>query len=152
MRRWLASLLPDCPARDDAAVVATELGSNAIRHTASGRGGWFTVEVTWHGPSLRVAVADGGTPDGPRMIDDPAGEHGRGLLMVHGLSLRTGYAVTTAGGWYGRTCPGEMRVPPHGQAGMDMRRPSGTRRMRWHHYPAALTRRSASKLMSCRVL
>jgi hypothetical protein len=34
LRRWLESVLPDRPARDDVACVATELGSNAIRHTA----------------------------------------------------------------------------------------------------------------------
>lgn len=90
LRRWLASLLPECPARDDVAVVATELGSNAIRHSASGRGGWFAVEITWHGPVLRLAVADCGGPAEPQVIDDPAGEHGRGLLLVRGLSSRTG--------------------------------------------------------------
>jgi len=90
VRRWLAALLPDCPARHDAASVATELGANAVRHTATGRGGWFAVEVTWHRPVVRVAVTDCGAPGGPRMIDKPAGEHGRGLLMVHGLSVRTG--------------------------------------------------------------
>ena len=46
LRQWLASLLPECPARDDVACVVTELGANAIRHTASGRGGWLSVEVT----------------------------------------------------------------------------------------------------------
>jgi Bacteriocin-protection, YdeI or OmpD-Associated len=81
---------PDCPARDDVASVATELGSNAIRHTASGRGGWFVVEVAWFRPVVRVAVTDDGAAAGPRVIDDPAGEHGRGLLVVAGLSVRTG--------------------------------------------------------------
>jgi hypothetical protein len=90
LRRWIASLLPDCPARDDVASVATELGSNTIRHTASGLGGWFAVEITWHQPAVRVAVADCGAPAGPRVIDDPAGEHGRGLVVVGGLSVRTG--------------------------------------------------------------
>jgi len=90
LRRWLESLLPACPARDDVACVATELGTNAIVHTASGRGGWFAVEITWHRPVVRVAVADCGAPDGPRVIDDPEGEHGRGLLVVRGLSVRTG--------------------------------------------------------------
>jgi hypothetical protein len=70
--------------------VATELGSNAVRHTASGDGGWFAAEITWHQLAVRVAVADCGAPDGPRMIDDPAGEDGRGLLLVQGLSVRTG--------------------------------------------------------------
>ena len=90
LRRWLASLLPDCPARDDVACVASELGSNAVRHTASGREGWFAVEITFHRSVVRVAVADCGAPAGPRVIDDPAGEHGRGLLVVKGLSARTG--------------------------------------------------------------
>jgi serine/threonine-protein kinase RsbW len=90
LRRWLESLLPDCTARCDVASVATELGTNAIRHTASGQGGWFAVEITWHQPAVRVAVADCGSPGEPRVIDDPAGEHGRGLLLVHGLSVRTG--------------------------------------------------------------
>ena len=58
LRRWLASLLPQCPARDDVTLVASELGTNAIVHTASGRGGWFAVEITWHRAVVRVAVAD----------------------------------------------------------------------------------------------
>ena len=98
LRRWLASLLPDCPARDDTLVVATELASNAIQHTASG-GSWFAVEVTWHGPVLQIAVADCGGPGEPQVIDDPAGERGRGLRLVQGLSARTGYV----GDDHGRT-------------------------------------------------
>jgi len=90
LRQWLASLLPECPARDDVICVATELGTNAVRHTASGRGGWFAVEITWHRAAARVAVTDCGAPDGPRVINDPDGEHGRGLRVVEGLSVRTG--------------------------------------------------------------
>lgn len=90
LRHWLSSLLPECPARDDVMCVATELATNAIRHTASGRGGWFAVEITWHRPNVRVAVADCGAPTGPQLIDDPAADHGRGLVLVRGLSERTG--------------------------------------------------------------
>jgi anti-sigma regulatory factor (Ser/Thr protein kinase) len=90
LRRWLELLLPECPERGDVACVATELGTNAVRHTASGRGGWFAVEITWHRQAVRVAVADGGAPGAPQVLDDPAGEHGRGLLVVRGLSVRTG--------------------------------------------------------------
>jgi Histidine kinase-like ATPase domain len=90
MRRWLASLLPECEARDDVISVATELASNAIRHTASGRGGWFAVEVTWHRSVVQVAVADCGGPGEPHAVDDPEGEQGRGLLLVEALSARTG--------------------------------------------------------------
>ncbi|HUY47639.1 MAG TPA: hypothetical protein VMV92_18225 [Streptosporangiaceae bacterium] len=48
------------------------------------------MEITWHVAVLRVAVADGGAADGPRVLDEPGSEHGRGLLVVRGLSLRTG--------------------------------------------------------------
>lgn len=92
LRRWLSSLLPDCPARDDVLSVATELGSNAIQHTHSGReGGWFAVEVTWRETVIQVAVADCGAATEPHVIDDPAGERHRGLLLVQGLSIRAGF-------------------------------------------------------------
>jgi serine/threonine-protein kinase RsbW len=90
LRRWLAALLPESRARGDVLIVVTELGSNAIRHTASGRGGWFAVEVTWHQSTVRVAVADGGGSAEPRVISDVAGDSGRGLLLVRGLSVRMG--------------------------------------------------------------
>jgi Histidine kinase-like ATPase domain len=98
LRRWLSSLLPECPARDDVLSVATELGSNAIRHTASGReGGWFAVEITWHPAAVLIAVADGGAPAEPHVIDDPLGEGGRGLLLVRELSACTGVAGDARG-------------------------------------------------------
>jgi len=90
VRRWLESLLPDCPARDDVLCIATELGTNAICHTASGRGGHFALEVIRQGATVRVAVKDGGAAGAPGVIDDPEGEQGRGLLVVQGLSARFG--------------------------------------------------------------
>jgi hypothetical protein len=110
MRRWLATLLPECPARDDVLSVANELSSNAIQHTSSGRSGSFAMEVTWSGPVVRVAVADGGAPDGPRVINDPGAEHGRGLLLVDRLSARGG----VCGGSRGRLVWAEV---PWGDAG-----------------------------------
>lgn len=94
LRRWLAALLPDIPARDDVIVVAVELATNAVRHTASGHGGCFAVEVTWHArvAMLRVAVADCGGPTEPEppAHTDPLSEHGRGLQMVRDLAARIG--------------------------------------------------------------
>jgi anti-sigma regulatory factor (Ser/Thr protein kinase) len=98
LRQWLASLLPPCPARDDVVIVANELSGNAISHTRSGHGGRFAVEVTWSGVVVRVAVADGGAETGPVEVDDPAGEHGRGLVVVRELSVRRG----ACGGRLGR--------------------------------------------------
>src|SRR5487761_1605818 len=55
LRRWLTGFLPGRPAREDLLSVVVELATNAIQHTATGQGGWFTVEVTRHGPVIRVA-------------------------------------------------------------------------------------------------
>lgn len=90
LRRWLESLLPQCPARDHVTAVTNELASNAVRHTASGRGGWLSVEIVWYGPVVRVAVADSGAAATPRVIEDLASEAGRGLRLVRGMSVRTG--------------------------------------------------------------
>jgi serine/threonine-protein kinase RsbW len=91
LRKWLSSLLPECPERDDALVVANELASNALQHTASGHGAWFAVEVTSYGSVVKVAVADCGGAAEPHVIEDPGGERGRGLLLVRELSVRTGF-------------------------------------------------------------
>lgn len=88
LRRWIASLLPPLPPRDDATSVADELASNAIRHTRSGQGGHFTVEITRHGSLLRVTVTDDGAPGAPRLTDDRESEHGRGLVVVNALAVR----------------------------------------------------------------
>jgi serine/threonine-protein kinase RsbW len=122
LRRWLASLLPPCEARDDVVSIATELGSNAIRHTGTGRGGKFAVEITWSQRFVRVAVADGGGPAGPRVIDAPTEEHGRGLLLVRGLSARMGVAGDQRGrlvwadvAWDGLSAA-SASVPDHDEA------------------------------------
>ena len=90
LRKWLSSELPACGARGDVLLVANELAGNAIAHTASGRGGWFTVEMRWLRETVRVTVADGGSSSEPTVIDDPDAERGRGLLLVRELSERTG--------------------------------------------------------------
>lgn len=116
LRRWIAMLLPPCPAREDVTTVANELCGNAIKHTASGRGGWFAVEITRHGPVVTVAVTDNGAPAGPQVINDPEREHGRGLLLVQCLSVRTG----VRGDSRGRLVWAEVRWDGEtGQAGMD---------------------------------
>jgi serine/threonine-protein kinase RsbW len=90
MRRWLEVLLPPCPARDDVVMVASELAANAILHTASRDTGSFAVEISWSTGSVQVGVADNGAPSGPRIVEDPDGEDGRGLVIVRELSVGHG--------------------------------------------------------------
>jgi anti-sigma regulatory factor (Ser/Thr protein kinase) len=90
LRRWLECLLPPCSSRDDLVSVAVELGTNAVRHTASGSGGQFMVEVTWRIRMTRVVVYDDGSPNSPRLTEELLCENGRGLLMVNALSVRMG--------------------------------------------------------------
>ncbi len=97
VRQWVASLLPDCPARDDVICVATELAANAVLHTASGRGGHFEVGIAWLDSAVRVTVADSGSPEGPRRAGALMAEAGRGLLIVQALALTTGFTGDTDG-------------------------------------------------------
>jgi anti-sigma regulatory factor (Ser/Thr protein kinase) len=112
LRRWLSSLLPECPERDDLLVVANELGTNAIQHTASGHDSWFAVEVIRYPSVVQIAVADRGGLAEPRVIEDPEGEHGRGLLLVRDLSVRTG----VAGGRQGRLVWAQVAWTDHDPA------------------------------------
>lgn len=83
-------MLPPRALRDDVTSVADELASNAICHTRSGRGGEFAVEITRYGRLVRVTVTDEGASDGPRLVDNPDGEGGRGLVVVNALAVRAG--------------------------------------------------------------
>jgi anti-sigma regulatory factor (Ser/Thr protein kinase) len=90
LRQWLTARWPDCAALADVLSVTTELASNAIRHTRSGQNGFFAVEIIHAQKTVRVTVADSGAEGAPRIIDDPDGETGRGLLLVSILALETG--------------------------------------------------------------
>jgi hypothetical protein len=90
LRRWIALVLPPRPSRDDVTSVADELASNAICHTRSGQGGEFAVEIIRHGRLVRVMVTDGGAPGGPRLVDKPDGEGGRGLVVMNALAVCAG--------------------------------------------------------------
>jgi serine/threonine-protein kinase RsbW len=84
------ALAPHGPAAD-AALLASELATNAIQHTASGQGGTFEV-VIWRSPAtVRVAVIDGGAPSLPATA--PPGSlsaSGRGLALVNALARQWG--------------------------------------------------------------
>ena len=87
-RRFLAGVLGGCPAADDVLLCVSELATNAVLHSRSGRpGGRFTVSATVQAGSVRVAVSDEG---GPWHERDGDGQGGRGLLIVGELASRWG--------------------------------------------------------------
>jgi hypothetical protein len=102
----------------------SELCANAIAHTASGRGGVFTVEVDCPRDGIaRVAVTDDGGPTVPAAGRlDLMAEGGRGLAMVAACTSRWGFREA----YPGRTVwaeaswpvavPSPRRVPPPGSA------------------------------------
>ena len=76
VRTFVSQLLADHPDRADIVMCAAELAANAVRHTASGRDGFFATEVTWTGLTVRVAVADGGAGTAPPLRPDTASAAG----------------------------------------------------------------------------
>src|SRR6201996_2204790 len=94
VRHWLEDLLPDCAARADAVLLASELCTNAIVHSRSGEaGGQFSVDIDWSPALLRIVVGDQGSAKAPvltRPSGDavPLGQSGRGLLLVDDMADR----------------------------------------------------------------
>ncbi|MEW1775739.1 ATP-binding protein [Streptomyces sp. NPDC086777] len=131
---------------DTAALVISELVTNAIVHTASSR---VVCELHDHDDTVRIAVQDEGcAPDEPHPSPQrPEEEHGRGLLLVealcqawgaqeHGSGLlvwaelrRTDAVRDTAEpcndlGWGARPAPGPSRGSSHEPAHTPAPRPS----------------------------
>jgi len=92
-RRFVASLLDGSPFCDDAVIVVSELFTNAVRHTDSGKpGGLVVVQVSRWLLGVRVAVTDQGSGKRP-VIHDPGpcpglAESGHGLYLVGHLAER----------------------------------------------------------------
>ena len=92
VREFVAEAVDGSPVTDDVILLASEVATNAIVHTASGKGGTFTVVVRPGDGLIRVEVHDSGsqTPPGVR----PAGaltSSGRGLGLVETLTARWGH-------------------------------------------------------------
>ena len=97
----------------------SELCANAITHTASGRGGVFTVEV--HLPRdgvARVAVTDDGGASVPAARSAaPMAEGGRGLAMVAACTTRWGFAEAYPGRTVWAEAAWPVAVPSPGSRG-----------------------------------
>jgi serine/threonine-protein kinase RsbW len=95
-RRFVASLLDGSPFCDDAVVVVSELFTNALLHTNSGKpGGLVVVQVTRWLLGVRVAVTDQGSAKRPVIGDggscQQAAESGHGLYLVSCLAEHLGW-------------------------------------------------------------
>jgi anti-sigma regulatory factor (Ser/Thr protein kinase) len=91
-RDFVARALAGFPAVDDAVLLASEVVTNAVVHTASGDGGAFAVMVCRDGNRARIAVRDGGADKVP--VTRPVnrgGESGLGLGLVDVLADRWGH-------------------------------------------------------------
>ena len=119
VRRFVACLLAESPARDALVACASELSANAVMHTASGTGGCFTVEVCCPRTGVaRVSVTDAGGPTEPAAgapVSAGAGEDDVDDLPVCGLGLALVAASASCWGYYdsgpGRTVWAEASWP-----------------------------------------
>jgi len=122
----VAGLLDGSPFRDDAAVVLSELFTNALLHTASGGpGGLVIVQVTRWRHGVRIAVTDQGSPAEP-VIRDPASpavpaESGHGLYLTAHLAQRLDWhddaSGRTVAAVLGQPLP-RLSGPPPAQPGV----------------------------------
>lgn len=105
-RNFVAQAADGCPVTDDVVLLASEIATNAVVHTASGEDGTFTVVVQRDAGLIRVEVHDGGSPSSPtvRPVGDLGNSAGRGLGLVDELAARWGYL----GGQDGRVVWFEM--------------------------------------------
>ncbi|MFI6534756.1 ATP-binding protein [Nonomuraea sp. NPDC050547] len=91
-RRFVTALLGRSPMAQTAELIVSELATNAIHHTASGRfGGRFIVTVQAQPKRAWLAVVDEGGLSTPKCFrPSPEGEGGRGLFLVSELSTDWG--------------------------------------------------------------
>ncbi|MBG0820093.1 ATP-binding protein [Planomonospora sp. ID91781] len=87
-RRFVTAFLNGWPIVEAAELIVSELATNAVRHSASGRfGGRFLVTIHVGRDRLWLAVLDEGGPRTPEvLLDGQEDEGGRGLLLVSTLA------------------------------------------------------------------
>jgi serine/threonine-protein kinase RsbW len=102
VRHWIEDLLPECEPLDDILLLASEVCTNAIVHTLSGKDGLFSIDVEWSPSLVRVMIGDQGSLKAPavRSKKDDASwvdEYGRGLWLVSELADAWGTATHLGG-------------------------------------------------------
>lgn len=99
-RAFVAGILgPGHPAADVAALLVSEVVTNAVLHSDSGApGGTVTVTVSGTCHGLQVEVRDAGSDrSAPSVRKDPYTCSGHGLFLVDSLAREWGYARSGAG-------------------------------------------------------
>jgi len=97
-RDFVESTLAGHPVVDDAVLLASELATNAVVHTASGDGGQFVVTVRRGSADVRVEVWDEGAPTVPAVQSpDQERESGVGLGLVDVIATRWGHSSGPGG-------------------------------------------------------
>jgi anti-sigma regulatory factor (Ser/Thr protein kinase) len=119
-RRFVSGLLDGSPFRDDAVLVLSELFTNAILHSDSGKpGGLVIVQISRWLLGVRIAVTDQGSNNqpvirGPGAFSDLA-ESGNGLYLAAQLAERLDWHNDASGrtiaAMFGRLPP-ERHLPP----------------------------------------
>ncbi|MFI1014230.1 ATP-binding protein [Streptomyces sp. NPDC020965] len=112
-RRWTRDILSDHPSADDAVVIVSELGTNALLHTASGQeDGIFHVALALSDHVIVVSVTDAGKScTAPEVTSaDAAAVHGRGLEMVSTLA----HKVAIRDNGHGHTVTAELLTDARG--------------------------------------
>ena len=123
------------PAIGDAAVVVSELLTNAIIHARPLPGAQVLVAWALRGRSVEVAVSDGGSMTRPRTAQPSLSSiGGRGLAIVEHLSWRWGVLTSDFGltVWAVLPAPGDSRAGDNGMGaqGGDAAHAVATRRNR----------------------
>ncbi|GAA1293947.1 hypothetical protein Psi02_42340 [Planotetraspora silvatica] len=99
-RRFVTAFLRDWPCLEAAELIVSELATNAVRHSASGRfGGRFMVTIRVVSNGLWLGVLDEGGPHSPQLSAGSDDEGGRGLMLVSALAAQWG----VCGDEHGRT-------------------------------------------------
>ena len=92
VREFVAQVVEGCPVADEVILLVSEVATNAVVHTASGKGGTFTVVVHPRDGMVRVEVHDGGSETFPGARSaDALDSSGRGLGLVESLATRWGH-------------------------------------------------------------
>lgn len=93
VRKTLAAVHDGAWALDDGLLVASELVTNAVRHSGCGGEHRLTVEVGRHDGNLMISVHDPGLSQDVAKTEEPdaaSDAGGRGLRIVQQLSVRWG--------------------------------------------------------------